>query len=169
MVGGGVAFAALLLSGCGPEGMDPVPESPDAGASSPVATPTETPTPTTTPDPWAGHFTDAASSAAQSYVTQFYGSFGDPGGVGPSRNENSTLEPGSYGVSIACAGPDSVMATVESSAGVPLVESMAVPCSSDSTMETALPAVDLPDRGLVVTLDSEREPGAYLIRITQPE
>jgi hypothetical protein len=93
--------------------------------------------------------------------SQFWGSCGDVGGVAPNRSENQTVEPGSYTVEIRCEGAPVVDAKISATDGTVLVEPFTLDCPSTVTVP-----VELPSRGIAVTLDPRGETGAYLIRIT---
>lgn len=147
-----VVVVGLALAGC-TGGED------DAA---PPTTPAPTPAPTTSaPDPWAGTFDDVVSAAeVGEYVWQSWGTFGDPGGVAPFRNDNRTVEPGVYDVALRCAGPETVTASLWTAAGTAIGDPVPFACGA----VTALP-VEVADRGLRIDLDSDREPGAFLIQV----
>ncbi|MCJ1707291.1 hypothetical protein [Microbacterium sp. VKM Ac-2923] len=147
-----VVVAGLALAGC-TGGEDDV---------APPTTPAPTSAPTTsTPDAWAGTFDDVVSAAeVGEYVWQSWGTFGDPGGVAPFRNENRTVEPGVYDVTLRCAGPQTVTASLWTATGTAIGDPVPFSCGA----VTALP-VEVADRGLRIDLDSDREPGAFLIQV----
>ncbi|QLD12295.1 hypothetical protein [Microbacterium oleivorans] len=159
MVIAGVAASLGILAACTPQG-DLAPEQP-APTSGPVATPAAPSSAAVTPDPWAGYFDEEARANQREVPTQFWGSFGDVGGVAVNRSENQTLEPGGYAVTVRCEGPDGLTVTVETSAGTRLGDPVAVACPAATTLP-----VDLTERGLVVMLDSGGQAGAYLIGIS---
>lgn len=160
LLAGALAAAVTLLAGCFPstDGGTPPP------ASSPGATADDTPTPSTpasTPDPWAGHFDDTVRDGQGDYDSQFWGSFGDPGGVAAVRNEDQRIEPGAYTVEVLCAGAPQVQASFTDLEGDPVGEAVAVTCPGSAAVD-----VELVERGIIMLLDSQREPGAYLVRFT---
>lgn len=153
-----VAVAAIALTGCiGDEDAAPSP-----GAVASETTPSPSASPSVTPDPWAGYFDDEVAAAAPGdFLWQSWGTFGDPGGVAPFRSDNQTIDPGAYAVTIDCAGPDAVTGRISTSAGTAIGEPLLLPCQASTQVE-----IDLPERGLLVELDSDREPGAFLIRVS---
>jgi len=156
----GTAIALGALTGC--TGGDAEPPSAVPLTPSPTV-PTTTATPT--PDPWAGYFDDEVADAERGeYLWQSWGTFGDSGHVALHRSDNQTIEPGSYTVTLDCAGPEMLTGRISTSAGTPVIDPLSVSCMA----ATPVP-VDLPERGLLVELDSDRVPGAFLIRVARVE
>lgn len=153
------AASICLLASCTPPG-DATPAQP-APTTAAVATPSAPSSAVTTPDPWAGHFDDEARANQMEIPTQFWGSFGDPGAAAVNRSENRTLEPGGYAVGIQCDGPDQLTVTIETSGGTRLGEPATVACPAATTLP-----IELTEPGMVVTLDSDGQAGAYLIGIS---
>lgn len=156
----GAMLLGIALSGCvGGEGES----SPSSTAESPSSAPApSSPAPATTPDPWAGHFDDeAADAAVGEFVWQSWGSFGDPGGVAAQRNDNQTIEPGHYQVSISCAGATRVLGRIASSAGSDIAP-ISLECPTTTTT-----SVELSEPGMLIEIDSDRDPGAYLIQVSR--
>jgi hypothetical protein len=128
--------------------------------TTPVPTP-ETSTPANAAGSWAGYFDEIAAAAeVGQYLWQSWGTFGDPGGVAPFRSENRTVEPGVYDLTLRCAGPETVTAQISTSAGAAIGDPVPFVCGASTTTSVALP-----DRGLLVYLDSDREPGAFLLQL----
>jgi len=148
-----VVAAGVVLVGC--TGGD------DAAPTTAAPTPQPETTPAATADSWAGYFDDVAAAAeVGQYLWQAWGTFGDPGGVAPFRSENRTVEPGVYDVTLRCAGPETVTAQISTSAGAAIGDPVPFTCGASTTT-----SVTLPERGLLVYLDSDREPGAFLIQV----
>ncbi|SDQ96834.1 hypothetical protein SAMN04487847_3054 [Microbacterium sp. cf332] len=133
---------------------------PSESATTPSVLPT-TPSATPTPDPWIGYFEDEARDNPTDIPTLFWGSFGDVDQVAVNKTTHESLEPGPYVVEIRCAGPERIVATVETPDGTPLVDDAEVACPGAVTLP-----VDLAEPGMSVTLDSEGETGAYLVGIS---
>jgi hypothetical protein len=154
-----VVAAGFALAGCTGDG-DAAPTTAPEATPAPVPT-AETSAPNGTAESWAGYFDDVAASAeVGQYLWQSWGTFGDPGGVGPFRSENRTVEPGVYDVTLRCAGPETVTAQISTSAGAAIGDAVPFVCGASTTT-----SVTLPERGLLVYLDSDREPGAFLLQL----
>jgi len=152
----GTAIALGALTGC--TGGDGEPSAAVPLTPSPTVTTTTAPP---TPDPWAGSFDDEVADAeVGEYLWQSWGTFGDSGHVAPHRSENQTVEPGTYTVTLECAGPEMMTGRISTSAGTPVIDPLTVSCMA----ATPVP-VDLPEKGLLVELDSGSAPGAFLIRV----
>ncbi|WP_285137496.1 hypothetical protein [Microbacterium sp. lyk4-40-TSB-66] len=150
----GVVVAGVALVGC-TGGDDAAPTT-----ASPTPQPERT-TPAATADSWAGYFDDVVAAAdVGQYLWQAWGTFGDPGGVAPFRSENRTVERGVYDVTLRCAGPETVTAQISTSAGVAVGDPVPFVCGASTAA-----SVTLPDRGMLVYLDSDREPGAFLMQV----
>ena len=131
----GAMVLGIALSGCvSGEGESSTSSTAEGPSGSPAPS---SPAPATTPDPWAGHFDDeAAAATVGEYVWQSWGSFGDPGGVAAQRNENQTIEPGLYQVSISCAGAVRVLGRIASSAGSDVAPiSLECPATTSTSVE----------------------------------
>jgi len=153
----GTAIALGALTGC--TGGDAEPSAPATLAPSPTVSTTA---PSPSPDPWAGYFDDEVAEAeVGEYLWQSWGTFGDAGGVGAHRSENRTVEPGAYTVTLDCAGPEMMTGRIATSSGAAIGDALSVSCLAPTPV-----AVELPERGLVVELDSEGAPGAFLIRVS---
>ncbi|WJL94790.1 hypothetical protein QSU92_12530 [Microbacterium sp. ET2] len=157
--GSAVAVAAVLFAGCAPGAPEP-----DALTATPTPSATASASPSPTPDPWAGHFDEQARAESTQFQAQFWGSFGDPGGVAVVRNEDQRLPAGAYDIEIECAGAPSLDAAISDLAGGALVEPLSLTCPSSATVPVALS-----EPGATFVLDSRGEVGAYLIRIASPE
>ncbi|MEV8238651.1 hypothetical protein AB0O90_00250 [Microbacterium testaceum] len=155
----GTAIALGALAGCsGGEAEQP-------SATSAVPSPSLTTTAPPTPDPWAGYFDDEVADAeVGEYLWQSWGTFGDSGQVAPHRSENRTVQPGAYTVTLECAGPEMMTGRIATSAGTSVIDPLSVSCMA----ATPVP-VDLPEKGLLVDLDSAGAAGAFLIRVAAAE
>lgn len=149
--------ASTLFAGCSPATNDEQPSPSPSQSQSPT-----TPTPTSSPDPWAGHFDETALDGRGDYDPQFWGSFGDPGGVGVVQNEDQRIDAGAYVVEVQCAGAPEVLALFSDLEGEPVTEPVAVPCPGSVAVDVELTKV-----GVTMVLDSQSEPGAYLVRFTR--
>jgi hypothetical protein len=155
-----LATGAALLAGCFPTTDGDTPPSPP----SPVVTapnPPPSSSPASTPDPWAGYFDDTAKADPGAYDSQFWGSFGDPGGVFPVQNEDQRLAAGTYIAEVVCAGAPEVQASFTDLGGEPLGEAITVTCPGSVMVD-----IELAEPGIIMMLDTQREPGAYLVRFT---
>ncbi|MDF2992627.1 MAG: hypothetical protein K0S37_3141 [Microbacterium sp.] len=152
----GTAIALGALTGCTSDDAEP----PTAVPLTPSPTvPTATSSPT--PDPWAGYFDDEVADAeVGEYLWQSWGTFGDSGQVATHRSENRTVDPGTYTLTLDCAGPEAITGRISTSAGTVVTDAVSVSCLAP----TPIP-IDLPDRGLLVELDSDGAPGAFLIQV----
>lgn len=160
IIAGVLATGAVLLVGCFPTTDGDTPPSP----ASPVVTTANSSTPSSpasTPDPWAGYFDDTAKADPGAYDSQFWGSFGDPGGVFPVQNEDQRLAAGTYIAEVMCAGASEVQASFTDLDGEPLGEDITVTCPGSVMID-----VELTEPGIIMMLDTQREPGAYLVRFT---
>lgn len=138
-------------------------------AEPPAAVPlTPSPTMPTTatappPDPWVGYFDEEVADAeVGEYLWQSWGTFGDSGQVAAHRSENRTVEPGTYTITLDCAGPEVMTGRISTSAGTTVVDPVSVSCLA----ATPIP-VELPERGVLIDLDSDGAPGAFLIRVSR--
>ncbi|MDF2047627.1 hypothetical protein P2P98_15790 [Microbacterium sp. Kw_RZR3] len=151
----GTAIALGALTGCsGGEAEQPA-------AGSPTPSPSLTTTAPPTPDPWAGYFDDEVTDAeVGEYLWQSWGTFGDGDEVAPRRGDNRTVEPGTYTVTLECAGPEMMTGRITTTSGTAVIDPLSVSCMAATPVQ-----VDLPEKGLLVDLDSGGEEGAYLIRV----
>lgn len=156
-----VLAAGLTLAGCTADG-DATPTTAPVPTAAPVPTPDTSP-PAAAEESWAGYFDDVTAAAeVGQYLWQSWGTFGDPGGVAPFRSENRTVEPGVYDLTLRCAGPETVTAQISTSAGAAIGDPVPFVCGASIAT-----SIVLPERGLLVDLDSDREPGAFLIQVAR--
>lgn len=159
---GALAAAAIVLAGCFPAADGETPPSASSPAWSPApSSPAPSSSPASTPDPWAGYFDDTAKTDPGAYDSQFWGSFGDPGGVFPVQNEDQRLAAGTYIAEVVCAGAPEVQASFTDLGGEPLGEAITVTCPGSVMVD-----IELAEPGIIMMLDTQREPGAYLVRFT---
>lgn len=156
----GTAIALSALSGCSGGEAEPPATTPET--PSPARTTTAPPTTAPpTPDPWVGYFDDdVADAEVGDYLWQSWGTFGDDGQVAPRRGDNRTVEPGTYTVTLECAGPEMMTGRITTTSGTAVIDPLSVSCMAATPVQ-----VDLPEKGLLVDLDGGGEEGAYLIRV----
>lgn len=109
-------------------------------------------------DEWIGRF-DARAAEVGGSGSVVWGDFGLPGATAAHTSTDATLAAGPHRVLIECDGPTSVTATIADGSAAALV-SKEVGCPGSIALDVTSEA-----QGLAVTVDSDGEPGAFLIAI----